>query len=109
MQYMVMRYFGKEYGWSIKGFHPASSSSKIAKKENELSTSPALSAVKVLASKLPGYAGAAGEKPEGFTLHDVVALVVVLERLIFDEGMEMLEDAYYLQSKEVSDLLNPGE
>jgi len=68
MQYMVQRYFGHEHGWSIKGFDPASTANVEALLEQRL-------------------------ERDGFAPHDVVTMLVVLERLIFDEGMGMLEDA----------------
>ena len=42
---------------------------------------------------------------EGFGLHDVATTVVALERMIVDEGLEVLEDAYYLQGEENGELL----
>ena len=45
----------------------------------------------------------------GFALNDVVTTVAVLEKMIFDEGIEMLEDSYYLQEKETSEPLNRTE
>merc|ERR1719478_243100 len=36
-------------------------------------------------------------------------MVVVLERLIYDEGLDMLEDVYYLQQKDTAVPLNRSE
>jgi hypothetical protein len=104
MHYMVQRYFGAEHGWFIKGFD--ASSTVNASDKNSLSS------VKVLKDKLPGYVESVVEERlehEGFGLNDVVAMVVVLERMILDEGMQMLEDAYYLQEKETNAPLTKDE
>ena len=45
----------------------------------------------------------------GFALHNVVTMFVVLGRLMFDEGMGLLEDAYYLNQKETNELITRKE
>ena len=77
MQYMVQRYFGHEHGWSLKGFDPASTANVSV-------------GAKVLKAKLPAHVEALLEQRverAGLEPHDVVTMLVVLERLIFDEGM----------------------
>jgi hypothetical protein len=103
MQYMVSRYFGEHYGWSIKGFDPASKGGNASQE---------VAPVTILQEKLPQYVETVVEERlerHGFALNDVVTMAVVLERMIFDEGLGMLEDAYYLQEKETVVPMNHSE
>jgi len=114
MEYMIARYFGAEHGWTIKGFDPASrakhnkSLSATIGEHAEFGHGANVSAAMTLRQKLPGYVEAVIEErldQHGFGLHEVVTFMVVMERLIWDENMAMLEDAYWLQKKETSQLL----
>ena len=101
---MAQRYFACEHGWAIKGFEASS----VASSNVSSSSGPSSASAKILKQKLPNYVEAIVEgrlEAEGFGLHDVVTMVVVMERMIFDKGLEMLEDAYYLQSEETGKLL----
>merc|ERR1719440_1843742 len=91
LQYMVRRYFGSGHGWSVKGFEPT--------KETN-SSSDSVAAVSILKHKLPLYIESLLESKldhAGFSATDVVTMVAVLERMIFDEGVEMLEGAYRMR------------
>ena len=108
MHYMAQRYFAYEHGWAIKGFEASS----VASSNVSSSSGPSSASAKILKLKLPNYVEAIVEgrlEAVGFGLHDVVTMVVVMERMIFDEGLEMLEDAYYLQREETGKLLAEPE
>merc|ERR1719487_369128 len=104
LQYMVHRYFLTEHGWSIRGFAPSGAEKNI---------SDISSAAKILAEKLPSYIEAVLERKlqhqGGFALSDVVTMVAVLERMIFDEAVEMLESAYRMRGFETRELLTASE
>ena len=111
MHYMVQRYFAYEHGWAIKGF-AATSASGASSNVSSSATRSSSNSVKILKQKLPNYVEAIVEgrlEAEGFGLHDVVTMVVVVERMVFDKGLEMLEDAYYLQREETGKLLAEPE
>merc|ERR1719161_560443 len=118
MHYMAQRYFGSEYGWSLKGFDPpsqkgASSSSPFSRHDNMNVSDEVVSTrdkhavsksftTEIMKEKLSSYVESVLEKRldhEGFGLNDLVTLVVVLERLVYDEMLSMLEDAYKIQRK----------
>jgi hypothetical protein len=86
MRYAVQRYFSKNHGWIIKGFesHNAETQSRDAG---------------ILANKVPGYVEASLEailQKGGFSLPDILTVVIVVERLIFDEVARSIEAAYHL-------------
>merc|ERR550514_595448 len=91
-----------------------SSGSSSTNRSNAASASKttALAAATLLREKLPFYVEtvlASRLDHQGFELNDVVAAVVVLERIIFDENLEIVEDAYYLNNFSPSDLLEKDQ
>jgi hypothetical protein len=86
MRYAVQRYFSKNHGWIIKGFESHSA-------ENQTRDAG------ILANKVPGYVEATLEailQKGGFSLPDILTVVIVVERLIFDEVARSIEAAYHL-------------
>jgi hypothetical protein len=95
MRYAVQRYFSKNHGWIIKGFE-----SHRAEQVQDAG---------ILASKVPGYVEATLEEmlqKGGFSLPDILTVVIVVERLIFDEVARSVEGAYHLNHFATGSLLN---
>merc|ERR1719247_1837094 len=98
MRYAVQRYFSYRHGWVIKGFEPHG----VRSKERHHGES-------ILSSKVPGYIDAILEtelQNRGFALEDVLAVILSLERLIFDEISGSVEQAYNLNKHAPKDLLD---
>jgi len=86
MRYAVQRYFSKSHGWIIKGFESHSADMQVKD-------------AGILGSKVPGYVEATLEEmlqKGGFSLPDILTVVIVVERLIFDEVARSVESAYHL-------------
>jgi len=99
LRYLVHRYFASEHGWSIKGFEPHGVS---------MNTTEAC-VPKVLKQKLPSYIESILEHKlanHGFAAADVVTMVATLERIIFDEGVDILEKAYQMNGEKTSTRLS---
>eukprot|EP00746_Dinoflagellata_sp_MGD_P069734 gnl/MRDRNA2_/MRDRNA2_28539_c0_seq1.p1 gnl/MRDRNA2_/MRDRNA2_28539_c0~~gnl/MRDRNA2_/MRDRNA2_28539_c0_seq1.p1 ORF type:complete len:596 (+),score=114.61 gnl/MRDRNA2_/MRDRNA2_28539_c0_seq1:78-1790(+) len=97
MRYAVQRYFSKNHGWVIKGFE-----------SHGASTVQQLQSGGILGSKVPGYVEAILEdkfQKGGFALHDILTVVIVVERLIFDEVIRSVEAAYHLNHLATKDML----
>merc|ERR1719159_2164186 len=108
LEYMVLRYFGAEHGWTLKGFDDASRANASKTQSATIGDATKDSTATQLRERLPAYVESVIEDrldQHGFGLNDVVTFLVVLERLISDERLGMLEDAYYLQKKETEQLL----
>jgi len=96
MRYAVQRYFSKNHGWIIKGFE----SHSIEQQGQDDG---------ILASKVPGFVEATLEemlKKGGFSLPDILTVVIVVERLIFDEVARSVEFAYHLYRLGPEEMLN---
>lgn len=96
MRYAVQRYFSKSHGWIIKGFESHTNMS-VAQDEG------------ILGSKVPGYVEASLEgmlQKGGFSLSDILTVVIVIERLIFDEVARSVEAAYHLNHLATENMLN---
>jgi len=96
MRYAVQRYFSKNHGWIIKGFESHS-------------TEPQVQDAGILGSKVPGYIEATLEEmlqKGGFSLPDILTVVIVVERLIFDEVARSVESAYHLNHLATEQMLN---
>lgn len=88
MRYAVQRYFSKNHGWVIKGFESQINGTKQQVQD-----------AGILESKVPGYVEATLEEmlqKGGFSLPDILTVVIVVERLIFDEVARSIEVAYHL-------------
>merc|ERR1719310_989826 len=97
MRYAVQRYFSTSHGWIIKGFESHSNAQQVQKDAG------------ILGSKVPGYVEAALEEmlqKGGFALPDLITVVIVVERLIFDEVTRSVETAYHLNHMATEHLLN---
>jgi len=96
MRYAVQRYFSKNHGWIIKGFESHSSMADV----NDTG---------ILGSKVPGYVEATLEgmiQKGGYSLPDILTVVIVVERLIFDEVARSVESAYVLNHFATESMLN---
>jgi len=89
VRYLVHGYFAKEHGWLIKGLEPHGMQANMSEVHE----------VSILQDRAPALVEAlleARQSDRGLTLYDVVVMVAVLERLIFDESIQLLEAAYSL-------------
>jgi len=100
MRYAVQRYFSHRHGWVIKGFEP-----------HEVRSSTEQLGESILSSKVPGYIDAILESElqnKGFSIEDVLAVVMSVERLIVDEISGSVEQAYHLNHQATHNRLNKG-
>merc|ERR1719498_1376130 len=82
VRYVVHSYFAKEHGWLIQGLEPHGMSTNVTDVHE----------VSILQDKVPALVEALLENQQadrGLGLSDVVTMIGVLERLIFDESMEL--------------------
>eukprot|EP00413_Alexandrium_margalefii_P027850 CAMPEP_0204568556 /NCGR_PEP_ID=MMETSP0661-20131031/37255_1 /ASSEMBLY_ACC=CAM_ASM_000606 /TAXON_ID=109239 /ORGANISM="Alexandrium margalefi, Strain AMGDE01CS-322" /LENGTH=599 /DNA_ID=CAMNT_0051576595 /DNA_START=77 /DNA_END=1874 /DNA_ORIENTATION=+ len=89
VRYLVHGYFAKEHGWLIKGLEPHGMHANMSEVHE----------VSILQDRAPALVQAlleAREPDRGLSLDDVVVMVAALERLIFDESIQLLEAAYSL-------------
>jgi len=89
VRYIVHGYFAREHGWLIKGLEPHGM---------QLSTSD-VHDVDILQDKAPLLVEnllEAGQAGLGLAFNDVVAMITVLERMMFDESLTLLQAAYSL-------------
>merc|ERR1719183_3330911 len=87
VRYVVHGYFAREHGWLIEGLEPHGMSSNVTEVHE----------VSILQDKAPALVEALLESRQsdrGLALSDVVTMIAALERLIFDESMELLSTAY---------------
>jgi len=86
MRYAVQRYFSNNHGWIIKGFESHSNMSDTQ-------------GAGISGSKVPGYVESVLEgmlQKGGFSLPDILTVVIVIEHLIFDDVARSVESAYIL-------------
>merc|ERR1719498_255668 len=83
-----MRYFGKEHGWSIFGLEQTAHNVSVDANN--------VSLVQLLMQKMPELVSTKQQHP-GFLLEEVLALVMTVEHMVFDDAVEALEDVYYLR------------
>jgi len=98
MRYAVQRYFSKNHGWVIKGFESHSNAQQGQAAD-----------VRILGNKVPGFVEAALEEmlqKGGFALADILTVVIVVERLIFDEVASSVESAYHLNDLRTEHILS---
>jgi len=86
LRYVAHRYFMKESSLMVRGFEP----SKPVNESRAGSAHVLDSKMPLIAEKLMG----GREATEGFSLDDVVAMIAVLEQLIFDSESFLLENLY---------------
>jgi hypothetical protein len=98
MRYAVQRYFSSTHGWIIKGFESHSTEEQVQDG--------------ILGSKIPGYVEATLEgmlQKGGYGMPDILTVVIVVERLIFDEVARSVEAAYQLNHLATEKLLSNNE
>merc|ERR1719409_2615328 len=99
VRYIVHSYFAKEHGWLIQGLEPHGHSTNVSEVHE----------VSILQDKAPALVEALLENQQsdrGLALGDVVTMIAVLERLIFDESMELLGESYKLNDQSATGLLD---
>merc|ERR1719163_2611591 len=87
VRYVVHGYFAREHGWLIEGLEPHGMRNNVTEVHE----------VSILQDKAPALVEALLESRQsdrGLALSDVVTMIAALERLIFDESMELLSTAY---------------
>jgi len=96
VRYVVHGYFAREHGWQIKGLEPHGMQMNA--------TATKVHDVNILQDKAPLLVEGlleARHQDHGLALTDVVAMVAVLEQMVFDESVTLLEAAYRLNSQSV--------
>merc|ERR1719446_379940 len=94
VRYVVHSFFAKEHGWLIQGLEPHGMRSNVTDVHE----------VSILQDKAPALVEALLETRQanrGLALSDVVTMIAALERLVFDESMELLSNAYTLNEQSV--------
>merc|ERR1719183_2529172 len=102
VRYIVHSYFAKEHGWLIQGLEPHGMRTNVTEVHE----------VSILQDKAPAHVEALLENQQsdrGLALGEVVTMIAVLERLIFDESMELLGASYKLNSLSASSPINERE
>jgi len=99
VRYIVHGYFAKEHGWLIKGLEPHGMQADVTQVHD----------VSILQDRVPLLVEQLLEVRQGdrgLAHSDVVAMVAVLEQLMFDESVTLLEAAYKLNGLSVADEIN---
>eukprot|EP00929_Paragymnodinium_shiwhaense_P068956 TRINITY_DN3478_c0_g1_i1.p1 TRINITY_DN3478_c0_g1~~TRINITY_DN3478_c0_g1_i1.p1 ORF type:complete len:566 (-),score=156.69 TRINITY_DN3478_c0_g1_i1:79-1776(-) len=99
VRYLVHNYFSKEHGWLLEGLE----SSAIQASESEMQSAS------ILQEKAPLLVEALLEDRahgRGLTFEDVVMMIAALEKLIFNESVHTLRDAYNLNKLDPTHELN---
>lgn len=98
VRHIVHGYFSREHGWQIKGLEPHGMQINA--------TSAKVHEVGILQEKAPLLVEGlleARHQDHGLALTDVVAMISVLEQLVFDESITLLQAAYRLNAKSVTE------
>jgi hypothetical protein len=96
VRHVVHGYFAREHGWEIKGLEPHGMQLNASKVHD----------ASILQDKAPLLVEGlleARHQDHGLALTDIVAMVAVLEQLVFDESVTLQEAAYRLNAKAVTD------
>lgn len=102
VRHVVHAYFAKEHGWLINGLEPHGMQANVTEVQE----------VSILQDRAPALVEALIESRRsgrGLGLEDVVAMVAALERLILDDSVALLEAAYTLNDRSVSEPLEEGD
>mmetsp|Transcript_40418 Transcript_40418/g.72622 ORF Transcript_40418/g.72622 Transcript_40418/m.72622 type:complete len:546 (+) Transcript_40418:158-1795(+) len=89
VRYLAHNYFAREHGWLIQGLEPHGHQEEVSE-VHEMS---------ILQDKAPAVVESLLEHQRaerGLSLSDMVAMIAVLERLIFDEALTLLQASYSL-------------
>jgi hypothetical protein len=101
VRYLVHGYFAREHGWQIKGLESHGMQMNA--------TATKVHDVNILQDKAPLLVQGlleARHQDHGLALTDVVAMLAVLEQLVFDESVTLLEAAYRLNGESVTEPLD---
>jgi hypothetical protein len=97
VRYIVHGYFAREHGWQITGLeHQGMQANTTSAKVHDMN---------ILQDKAPSLVQGlleARRADSGLALSDIVAMVSVLEQLVFDESVTLLEAAYRLNGMSVT-------
>merc|ERR1719498_1226217 len=102
VRYIVHSYFAKEHGWLIQGLEPHGHRANVTDVHE----------VSILQDKAPALVEALLENQQsdrGLGLSEVVTMIGVLERLIFDQSMELLGASYKLNRLSASSPISEKE
>eukprot|EP00933_Yihiella_yeosuensis_P039065 TRINITY_DN32_c0_g1_i1.p1 TRINITY_DN32_c0_g1~~TRINITY_DN32_c0_g1_i1.p1 ORF type:complete len:570 (+),score=152.14 TRINITY_DN32_c0_g1_i1:101-1810(+) len=98
VRYLVHNYFAKEHGWLIKGLEPHGNQGNVSEVHD----------VSILQDKAPALVETLLEHQRadrGLSHSDAVVMMAALERLIFDESVELLQASYQLNEFSPSEAL----
>jgi len=101
VRHVVHGYFAREHGWQIKGLEPHGMQINA--------TATKVHDVSILQDKAPLLVEGlleARHQDHGLALTDVVAMVAVLEQLVFDESVTLLTAAYRLNAESTTELID---
>jgi len=101
LRYVAHRYFMKESSLMVRGFEPT----KLVNESNAGSAHVLDSEMPLIAEKLMN----GREATEGFSLDDAVAMIAVLEQLIFDSESSLLESLYGEMHTRISERIGQEE
>jgi len=96
VRHIVHGYFAREHGWQIKGLESSGT---------QVNTTTKVHDVNILQDKAPLLVEGlleARHQDHGLGLTEVVAMVSVLEQIVFDESVTLLEAAYRLNGEFVA-------
>merc|ERR1719172_205549 len=99
VRYVVHGYFAREHGWLIEGLEPHGMRNNMTEVHE----------VSILQDKAPALVEALLESRQsdrGLALSDVVTMIAALERLIFDESMELLSTAYNVNGQSMGSTID---
>jgi hypothetical protein len=96
VRYIVHGYFAREHGWLIKGLEPHGMQGDVSQVHE----------VSIMQDKAPLLVEQlleARQSDRGLALNDIVAMIAVLEQMMFDESVTLLQAAYRLNGLPVED------
>jgi len=96
VRYIVHSYFAQEHGWLITGLEPHGMQLNASEMHD----------VSILQDKAPLLVETileARQADHGLAFNDIVAMIAVLEQLMFDESVTLLQAAYRLNGVSIED------
>eukprot|EP00427_Karlodinium_veneficum_P018975 CAMPEP_0169132964 /NCGR_PEP_ID=MMETSP1015-20121227/39058_1 /TAXON_ID=342587 /ORGANISM="Karlodinium micrum, Strain CCMP2283" /LENGTH=547 /DNA_ID=CAMNT_0009197321 /DNA_START=50 /DNA_END=1693 /DNA_ORIENTATION=- len=101
VRYIVHAYFTQEHGWLITGLEPHGMQLNASEMHD----------VSILQDKAPLLVETileARQADHGLAFNDIVAMIAVLEQLMFDESVTLLHAAYTLNGASIQDQITEG-